>query len=621
MKHNIIAFMMGSALLLSGCKDYFNIENPQTLGTSNFPATMEQVDQLVTAAYAQDHAIGTYAFYWFPMGVWLYDHTTDIYGSYDERASSQDNYTNIDSRYTTTTYTDLCKWAKLASTGIDGIENYRTNHAAQSEEGALDYALGQCYFNRALAYWHAQIFFELEPDALGFPIIDHVISDVEGLKLSRATVRDTWLFMIDDCNKAIALLAGHTSDEFRATEWAAKGLLAKIYMQSLYLFPENADKAQALMEDIIQNSGKHLVATEVYKDMFYGLEANEHNAESLYEITMTSNPTQDGPWEGYTTGSGMPMVYAPWYVDLDIRFRKGREDQIDPLTQENDVIISKKSSQWGNNFVHDRNIARFGFANFYGDTVPRLTFNLSFNTNATRSQDNFPYMIATPNYREEALALKNDPTKVDPRLMLCAGQPYVDDYIDAKGRTTWYDRSSECNNRPDRIGWQHRKYTNIRGVEMGAAPYGLNESSNCNFYIVRMADIYLLYAELMVEKDPSKALEYVNKVHRRAYGYAPDAASPVDYTSLNDRTKAYFDTDPLANNPLRYERWAELFAEGQWWMDVRRYRIGSQEADYYVETSHGPITWKGDCSYVQPIPLLELERNHNMKQSAGYAGI
>lgn len=621
MKHNIIAFMMGSALLLSGCKDYFNIENPQTLGTSNFPATMEQVDQLVTAAYAQDHAIGTYAFYWFPMGVWLYDHTTDIYGSYDERASSQDNYTNIDSRYTTTTYTDLCKWAKLASTGIEGIENYRTNHAAQSEEEALKYALGQCYFNRALAYWHAQIFFEMDADALGFPIIDRVINDVEGLKLSRASVRDTWAFMIEDLNTACDLLKGHHSDEFRATEWAAKGLLAKVYMQSLYIFPENAEKAQAQMEDIIQNSGKHLVATEIYKDMFYGLEANEHNAESLYEITMTSNPTQDGPWEGYTTGSGMPMVYAPWYVDLDIRFRKGREDQIDPLTQENDVIISKKSSQWGNNFVHDRNIARFGFANFYGDTVPRLTFNPAFNTNGTRSQDNYPYMIATPNYREEALALKNDPTKVDPRLMLCAGQPYVDNYVDAKGRTTWYDRSSECNNRPDRIGWQHRKYTNIRGVEMGAAPYGLNESSNCNFYIVRMADIYLLYAELMAEKDPSKALEYINKVHRRAYGYDPDAASPVDYTSLTDRTKAYYDTDPLAHNPLRYERWAELFAEGQWWMDVRRYRIGSQEADYYIETSHGPITWKGDCSYVQPIPLLELERNHNMKQSAGYAGI
>ena len=616
-----ILIVLSLSLLLFGCKDFFDISNPQTLSPDNFPATMDQVDQLVTAAYAQSHSIGMYAFYWFPMGVWLYDHTTDIYGSYDERATSQDNYTAIDSRYITTTYTDLCKWMRLATTGIEGIDYYRTHYAAATEQEALDFAEGECYFNRALAYWHAQVFFELDAEAWGFPIIDQVLSDVEALKKPRATVRETWQFIISDLNHAIPLLTGHNENAFRATEWAAKGLLAKVYMQSLYLFPENRETAKALLEDIIHNSGKSLVPYDIYCDMFYGNEANEHNAESLYELTMTSNPNQNGPWENYTTGSGMPMVYAPWYVDLDIRFRKGREDKVDPLTLENDVIICKKSSEWGNNFVHDRNIARFGFWNFYGDTVPRLTFNPAYDYDGVRSLDNYPYMIATPNYRADALALKRDKSRVDPRLELFAGQPYVDTYIDQAGRTTVYDRSSECNNRPDRLAWQHRKYTNTRGVEMGSAPYGQMQSSNCNYYIIRMADIYLLYAELLLESDPATALEYVNKVHRRAYGYTPDSPCPYDYTSLNDRTRAYFDDDPLANNPLRYERWAELFAEGQWWLDVRRYRIGAAEADYYEQTSHGPITWKGDASYVQPIPQLELERNHNMQQSTGYPGI
>ena len=621
MKTKYSILLIAAALMLNSCKDFFDISDPQTLSTDNFPATMDQVDQLVTSAYAQSHSIGMYAFYWFPMGVWLYDHTTDIYGSYDERASSQDNYTNIDSRYITTTYTDLCKWMKLATTGIEGVEFYRTNYAKTSESDELDYDLGQCYFNRALAYWHAQIFFELDAEAQGFPIIDKVISDVEGLKLSRASVKNTWQFVISDCKTAVQLLKGHTTDEFRATEWAAKGLLAKVYMQSLYLFPENRDSVKVLLEDIINNSGKTLVAYDIYQDMFFGNVTNEHNQESLYELTMTSNPNQDGPWENYTTGSGMPMVYAPWYVDLDLRFRKGREDKVDPLTQERDVIISKKSSQWGNNHVHDKNIARFGFWNFYGDTIPRLTFNPSFDYNGERSLDNYPYMISTPNYRSEALALKRDPSKVDPRLMLNAGQPYVDEYIDAKGRTTVYDRSSEVNSRPDRLAWQHRKYTNIRGTEMGASPYGQNESSNCNFYIIRMADIYLLYAELLADTDPATALEYVNKVHRRAYGFDPSTPCAYDYTSLTDRTRAYFDTDPLANDPLRYERWAELFAEGQWWFDIRRYRIGQSEADYYQETSHGNITWKGNESYVQPIPQLELERNSNIHQSTGYPDI
>jgi hypothetical protein len=223
-------------------------------------------------------------------------------------------------------------------------------------------------------------------------------------------------------------------------------------------------------------------------------------------------------------------------------------------------------------------------------------------------------MLHDVTYQSDAKALKADKTKIDPRLMICAGQPYVDNYIGSVGETTWYDRSSEVNNRPDILAWQHRKYTNIRGVEMGAAPYGKNESSDCNIHVIRLADIYLLYAELLKDEDPGTALMYVNKVHARAYGDDPS----YNYTSLNDRTKAYFDTDPLANDVIRYERWAELFAEGQWWFDVRRYRIGPSEADYYKSTRHGAITWKGDCSYVQPIPQLEIERNANMEQSDGY---
>lgn len=619
MKTNTIKILPLLFVVLShsACKDFFDISNPQTLSQDNFPATIEQVDQLLTSAYSGSHSIGMYAFYWFPMGIYLYDHTTDTYGSYDERATSMDNYTDIDSRYITTTYTDLCKWIRLSTVAIDGIDRYQNRYATAGEKETLDYMRGQALFNRALAYWHAQIFFEMDADAWGFPLIDRVISDVEELKLRRATVRDTWQFMINDFKAACTLLEGH-NDTYRATEWAAKGMLTKAYMQSLYIFPENKEAAKTLIEDIINNSGKSLVAADIYRDMFYGNAANEHNSESLYELTMTVNPNQNGPWENYTTGSGMAMVYAPWYMDLDIRFRAGREDKIDPITLEHDITTCKKSSEWGNNFVHDRNIARFGFWDFYGDTVPRQTLNPDYDFNAPRSVANYPYRLHNSVYRTEALARKNNPDKVDPRLMLCAGQPFVDIYIDASGRETYYDRSTEVNNRPDIIGWQHRKYTNTRGVEMGGGDYGKNQSSDCNIHIVRLADIYLLYAELLKDDAPSTALEYVNKVHRRAYGYAPDEASPYDYQTLTDRTRTFDETDHLAYDVIRYERWAELFAEGQWWYDVRRYRIGPAEAAYYQTTRHGAITWKGDASYVQPIPQLELERNGNIQQSDGY---
>ena len=171
------------------------------------------------------------------------------------------------------------------------------------------------------------------------------------------------------------------------------------------------------------------------------------------------------------------------------------------------------------------------------------------------------------------------------------------------------------------LTWQHRKFTNIHGVEMGPAPYGKNESSDANYPIIRLADIYLLYAELIKDDNPALSLEYINKVHRRAYGYSPDEPCPYDYKSLTDHTKTADEADHLAHDVLKYERWAELFAEGQWWWDVRRWQIGPAEAGYFKETRHGNITWKGDESYVQPIPQLELERNENIQQSAGYPGV
>lgn len=607
-------------LSLKGCTDFFDISNPQTLSTDNFPATLEQVDLVLTSSYAGPYGIGMYAFYWFPMGIYLYDHTTNTYGSYDERGTSMDNYTDIDSRYTTQMYVDICKWANLSTTAAEAISSYRENYSTAGEQDELDYMLGQALFNRALAYWHGQIFFETDAGGWGFPLFDRVATDLEGMKRARATVTDTWAFVINDLETAIPLLTGH-NDPYRASEWAAKGLLSKVYMQSLNIFPENKAKAKALMEEIINSSGKELVSTDIYADMFYGNADNEFNSESLYELCMTTNWNQNGPWEGYTTGSGMPMVMAPWYMDLDIRFRASVEGAVDPLTKQYDVITSTKSSEWGNNFIHDANIRRFGFAGVGGDTVPRRTLNEAFVSSQPRSIHNYPYRTQDPGYRSESMALKTNKDLVDPRLMLCAGQPYVDVFINENGDTTYYDRSLEVNNRPDLLTWQHRKFTNIRGVEMGPEPWGRNQSGNANYPIVRLADIYLLYAELVSEDNPSLALDYVNKVHRRAYGYPPDSPCPYDYSSLSDRTRAYDEDDPLAYDVLKYERWAELFAEGQWWWDVRRWKIGPAEAAYYKETRHGDITWKGDESYVQPIPQLELERNENIQQSAGYPGI
>lgn len=128
-----------------------------------------------------------------------------------------------------------------------------------------------------------------------------------------------------------------------------------------------------------------------------------------------------------------------------------------------------------------------------------------------------------------------------------------------------------------------------------------------------------MYAEVIKDSNPTLALEYVNKVHRRAYGYDPDTPSPVDYASLTDNTLAPAD-DHLSNNPLLYERWAEFFGEAKWWEDIRRLRLGDEESDFYKSVASGrQIVWR-DEHYAMPIPPLEFESNtsEELIQNPGY---
>ncbi|MDR2823568.1 MAG: RagB/SusD family nutrient uptake outer membrane protein [Prevotellaceae bacterium] len=618
--------------VLSGCEDFLNPEQKNAISPDNFPSTVEQVQLQVDASNLGIRSVGLYAFYWYPMIVYLLDHTSDTYGSYDERGSSMRNYTDIDNRYITQLWMDVFKSVTLANTALQGIESYRAKHAMPSEKeagGILDYLEGQAHFNRAIAYWHGQVFCEISPDGRGLPVIDKLPSGYTEMKVERRTTRETYDFMIEDFRRAAELLAGRNDDKKVPTEWAAKAMLAKALMQA----GKNAD-AIPVLKDIIDNSGKSLVPFGIYENMFYGDAANEFNSESLYELDQTTNLTQNGPWGGYTSGNGMAMVFSPWSMDLNIRFRNGNENRPErnPLVNSYDINTSIMGG-WGNNYIHDGNIRRFGYT---GMSTPRRTFNPDYNFNAERSIDNYPYAFAeynslaqnlkdsvdkynyylNPNYRQECLDLKNDKSVCDPRLKISTGQPLVDIFIDDFGRQTFYDRSGEINNYPDVLGFEHRKYTNINGTEAK-----INYSSAANIYVARLADIYLLYAEAMKDENPSVALEYLNKVHRRAYGYAPDAASPYDYTSLSARTKTVDATDHLANDPLKYERWAELFAEGDWWFSIRRWQTGRQETDYYKQTRVGAIEFIEGAYYVLPVPKIELERNPNLKQSTGYSDV
>ena len=603
----ITKHILASAAVLSlmiatpGCSDYLEVKDESSVSPDNFPTNLQHADLLLNSAYAGSHGFGLYGMYWFPQIMYLLDKTHDLYGSYDSRAQILANDASTSCTKLREAYAGIMNWIQYSNAAIEGCDSY-LEKAAESEIGEVEYMKGQALFQRGLAYWHAQIFYELESKegGLGFPIIDKVPGSISDMSPARATVAECWDFTIATFEEAARLLAGHNSDKTRATEWAAKGMLAKCLMQA-----GRTSEAATVLKDIIDHSGAQLLPYEEYSNAFYADEKYEFNKENLYELDFTSNPKQEGPWAGFTSGHGMALVMAPWYASLDLRWRNKPEAGKEFATQNN--------GGWGNNFLHDESIRRFGYPL---EIPPIRVYNENYNSRKKMDLTNYPWIL-DPAYAARSQAVR-DNQDCDPRLFIAGGQPYFDTMKDPRGRDTWYDRSPEVND----LGvtahyyFSPKKFTNREGTELQ-----ISSSSGANIPVVRLADIYLLYAEAIASSNPSEALEYVNKVHRRAYGLNPNQASAKDYKSLTDQTMAARNhpDDALARDVIKYERWAELFAEGQWWYDVRRYHLLENEIKVFKETRYGKLVYQGERAYAQPIPQSEIDAyNGGIQQNYNY---
>ena len=189
----------------------------------------------------------------------------------------------------------------------------------------------------------------------------------------------------------------------------------------------------------------------------------------------------------------------------------------------------------------------------------------------------------------------------DPRLEICTYDPEdlaadIDGNMVAAG-------VSEFNY----TGHSYRKY-----VPQDYSVYSTNRNSGTNYIIMRLADVYLMYAEILNnDGDDPTASEYMNRVRRRAYGFIPDAPEPsVDYTGL---------TGTRLSDSIREERFRELFAEGHRWFDITRWGILEEEVLKYNDfrVTQGEIIYN-EWDYYYPVPLSEMDTNTKMVPSTGY---
>ncbi len=566
LKYHALLLVFASLLMLYSCgDDFLDVSDPTVLSEDIFPKTVDDLDPILIDVFGrlQETEYGTMMRFW-PLLSHCRDHGYNG-AQYNEFALNElnPNLSNV-RNFWERSFLAIGKINTLLA-AVEDIRN--VGNLSESQLTKLDQIKGQALFIRAYTYFYLinyygeyPIITEADKSKMGIPIWNEVTSVISDAARPRATQGEVWDFIISDLLAAETLLDGVVfTEKSRPNEWAVKAFLGKSYILTLQY-----DKARIILKDVIDNSGKSLVSYDVLRSMFNG--QNEFNSESIFEINYTPDPL--GGTDVTNTGANWNRAISVTYV------------------APNGV---ETTNGFGNLFIHDMNIPRFGF----DDTTT---------VNQKR-----------PDYLEKSLQVRLDKS-VDPRLYVGTFQPYVDS---VRITSVWSDVAKsrvESYNAKNVKAWGSHKYNVVDRLYTANAGW-----CGVNMYAMRLAEVYLLYAEALIKTGaPTEGLEYINKVHRRAYNLPVNTPSPTyDYASLTARTKTVDAADPLANDPLKYERWAEFFSEGQWWIDVRRFGMGAAEAAYYKKVMGGALVWR-ETKYAMPIPTAEMDSNSEMIQNPGY---
>lgn len=106
--------------------------------------------------------------------------------------------------------------------------------------------LGEAYFLRGLNYFVLNRFYAQPKNGLSIPIL--TVPFVNGDMPARATIRETENQVIADLKEAELLMAGIESNNGRATIWAVKSLLARVYFEY-----KDYQNAETYANDVINN--------------------------------------------------------------------------------------------------------------------------------------------------------------------------------------------------------------------------------------------------------------------------------------------------------------------------------------------------------------------------------
>jgi hypothetical protein len=627
----IIKYMavIATAMLLWQCDDFIDESvSYNTLNPDNFPENMEQLDYFLNSPYANTHCWEGIGFMAFGRFGYNLDRTGDLAwlgtAEWNELSTLQITSGNT---YSESAWIGNYRGVQQARTFIDDIvPAYKRRKGAgisPADTLAIRYKQGEAYYLRAWFYYHLINLYaqevvvpgNVENNAPGVILFtsDITIGDREEEMRPRSTVKECWDYVIRDLQNALAHLTDpvtgnkktwNGADKGRIDYYAVEALLGKVLM-----YEERWAEARDLFLDVVNNSGKSLMSFSDYYNMWNGNPAYAYtetdNTEALHQITFVRSSANafDQP----------PSVSAAVALIFSVCYDNG--------------TLNGAYPGYDNMFMHDRNLGRFGFPQDYYPVINNLG-------QPDRSVD--PAYVDACSRMKQLKRYDMDP---DPRLWVCAFQPWVDSivhsgmtpglrsilpYGNSTGVESEYQRNAPQPEDVKKHAWSLRKFNLYDAV-----PSQNPRMHGADYYFTRLPEVYLSLAEcywrISGNATDADALNYINRVHRRAWddqlaGYTViESSTPITKANPHPDEDDPSFTDRLALNALYYEQWAEIFGEVKWWYNVRRWKLGLNEAKVYQRTRVGSIVWASDDhQYAMPIPQRERDRNAKCSQNTGY---
>lgn len=373
---------------------------------------------------------------------------------------------------------------------------YNRLKSANASEAVKNAAMGECLAWKAMAYFYlVRIFGEI-------PIVHDNSAEIAAGNYNekyKVQAADVYEYIIMTLEKAIELLP-EKHEAGRVDRWAAKGLLAKVYLAKSGINAngsgqrdtEDLAKAAQYAKDVIENSGKELMPN--YEDIFKG--ENGKCDESLFGWRWTAEQNN------YTCGNTLTSELA----------MKGFEDY-----------------------------------NCWGDwTAPSVDLQDAFGVSPLDK----PSERADIDTRRKA-------------TMMMAGDKY-DYWWQDKGGFDYLRFLHDKDYAPgSNDGLQSGTGSNIAKhlygnnadhvKSFGISPY--QQCSSMDTHVLRLADVYLIYAEAMIGNN----------------GSTSDASAIDAYYAVRHRSViAAEKPNSITLDQVLKERRLELAFEGDYWFDLVR---------------------------------------------------